>query len=197
MKKFSDFAKATLSGGILFILPVIVLIIILNRFLSFLRDVVRPFAEKIPYTKVAGLGVITLLSILLLLLACLVAGLFMRTVIAQQIKKILDEQVLIFIPGYSYLQAMSATKLDVQSQQHWKPATVNIDECEVLCFVTEETEHFCSIFLPDSPLPTSGSISVKDKTQVQFLPLTVAQANTMIRRFGKGAAIAMEDLSKK
>jgi hypothetical protein len=41
----------------------------------------------------------------------------------------------------------------VRKTENWKPASIFVDDNEVLCFVIDETEDYCSIFLPSSPSP--------------------------------------------
>lgn len=193
MNKLAKFLRVTIAGGILFLIPLTVVLILLAKIVQYLRGVVKPIAEQLPLTHVAGLGVVTLLSIVLLLMICFIAGLFMQTSLAKRLKKWLEENVLFFIPGYSYLTAVFSDTLDRKSSENWKPATILVDDNEVFCFVVDETENYCSIFLPDSPMPSSGSICVREKDQVKFLPINVSQANILIRKFGKGAAHVMEN----
>lgn len=197
MNKLVKFIKVTLAGGILFLIPMIVLIVVVAKAMNLLKHVSKPLAERLGYTQVAGIGLSTLISIFLLLVLCFLAGLLMRTPRAKQLKTWLETSVLVYIPGYSYLQALSTDKLSTAGTSNWKPATILVDDNEVVCFVIDETEHYCSIFLPSAPTPSSGSVCVREKRLVRYLPINVAQASLIIRKFGKGAADVMEktDLS--
>ena len=194
MNKFLGFLRVTIAGGVLFLIPLIVIIVLLKKAIGFLRSAVEPLAVYIPLKHVAGLGVVTLLSIILLLIICFLAGLLMRTRVAKKIKSTLEDNVLSYIPGYSYVKAIFSGTLDSASQDNWKPATIFVDDNEVLCFVIDESEHYCSIFLPAAPSPSSGSVCVREKSLVRYLPLQVSQANMIIRRFGKGAASVLEKI---
>jgi uncharacterized membrane protein len=192
MGKLTNFLKITLTGGILFLIPVGVIIFILAKTVNFLYDFSRPITARLPFRNVGGVGVNTIMSIILLLLICFLAGIFMRTKFAKKIVKWLEDRVLVFVPGYSYLRARSTDWFSDEKTYAWKPATIFVDDNEVICFVIDETGDYCSIFLPSAPVPSSGSICVREKKNVTFLPVTVSEAVSMIRQFGRGASSAVE-----
>lgn len=194
MNKPFNFIKLTISGGLLFLIPVVVAIMVLAKAVHFLRSIVRPLAQQIPFTHVAGFGVVSILAILLLLLVCFLAGLFMRTPVAKKIKVWLEDGILSFIPGYAYLKELSMDTLAMKTNENWKPASILVDDNEVICFVVDETEHYCSLFIPDAPRPSSGSVCVRAKAEVRYLPIEMNEAKGLIRTFGKGAANILEKI---
>lgn len=194
MNKLVNFIRATIAGGVLFLIPMIVLIAVVSKAINLLQHVARPLAERFPFTQVAGVGVITLISILLLLLLCFLAGLLMRTPSAKKMKSWIESNLLVYIPGYSYLQALSTDRLSNENTANWRPATILVDDNEVICFVIDETEHYCSVFLPSAPVPSSGSVCVREKRLVRYLPINVSQASALIRKFGKGSASVFEKI---
>ena len=112
----------------------------------------------------------------------------MRTKLAKRIIQWLEDRVLIYIPGYSYIRARTTDLFSKEKIENWKPASIFVDDNEVLCFVIDETEDYCSIFLPSAPTPSSGSVVVREKTKVTYLPINMSEAVSMIRQFGKGAS---------
>jgi hypothetical protein len=95
----------------------------------------------------------------------------MRTKVAKKAVQWLEDRVLVFVPGYSYIRARSTDWFGKEKTENWKPATIFVDDNEVICFVIDETEDYCSIFLPAAPTPSSGSICVREKKNVTFLPI--------------------------
>src|SRR5262245_26090396 len=133
MKNLLSFIKATFVGGILFLIPTVAILLILSKAFEIIRRIAGPIAESLPVTQVGGVGIVTLVSIILLIIICLFAGLFMRTRFARKIIQWLEDKVLIYIPGYSYIKAISTDKLTAEGT-NWKPATVFFDDNEVICF---------------------------------------------------------------
>jgi uncharacterized membrane protein len=195
--KFANFFRITIAGGILFLIPVGVIIFIMAKTVNFLYDLSRPITARLPFRNVAGVGVNTLMSIILLLLICFLAGIFMRTKFAKKIVQWLEDRVLVFVPGYSYIRARSTDWFSQEKTHTWKPATIFVDDNEVICFVIDELGDYCSIFLPSAPTPTSGSICVREKSKVTFLPISVSEAVSMIRQFGKGASSSIDKVKNE
>jgi uncharacterized membrane protein len=194
MKKLGNFIRITIAGGILFLIPVGAIVFIMAKTISFLYRLSKPITSKLPFDNVAGVGVNTLMSIILLLLICFVAGIFMKTKFAKRITQWLEDRVLIYIPGYTYIRARSADLFSKEKTASWKPASIFVDDNEVICFVIDETEDYCSIFLPSAPTPSSGSICVREKSKVTFLPINVSEAVSMIRQLGKGASVPIQKI---
>ena len=192
LRKLSNFIRITIAGGILFLIPVGVIVFIMAKTIAFLYNFSKPITAKLPFKNVAGVGVNTLMSIILLLVICFVAGILMKTKFAKRITQWLEDRVLVYVPGYSYIRARSTDWFSKGNTDNWKPATIFVDDNEVICFVIDQTGDYCSIFLPSAPMPSSGSICVRETSKVTFLPVNVAEAVSMIRQFGKGASSSIE-----
>jgi uncharacterized membrane protein len=197
VNKFSNFIRITIAGGIIFLVPVGVIVFILAKTINFLYRLSKPITSRLPFENVGGVGVNTLMSIVLLLLICFLAGIFMKTKLAKRIIQWLEDRVLVYIPGYSYIRARSTDWFSDDKTSNWKPATIFVDDNEVICFVIDETNDYCSIFLPSAPTPSSGSICVREKAKVTFLPINVSEAVSMIRQFGKGASSSIEKVKNE
>ena len=195
MKHPMSFIKTTIVGGLLVLIPVVVTIFILSKLFDFLQRFSNIIAKMLPFTNVAGVGITTLISIILILIICFLAGLFLRTTFMQRVIGWLEDNILSYIPGYSYLKAVSTNALTKEGTANWKPATVFIDDNEVICFVIDESENYCTIFLPSAPAPSSGTVGARHKSNVRYLSLTVRETILLIKQFGKGAAKEIERLN--
>jgi len=121
----------------------------------------------------------------------------MRTRSAKKIVQWLEDRVLVYVPGYSYIRARSTDWFSDEKTNTWKPATIFVDDNEVICFVVDESGDYCSIFLPSAPVPSSGSICVREKKNVTFLTTSVSETVAMIRQFGRGASISVEKVKNE
>jgi len=50
--------------------------------------------------------------------------------------------------------------------------------------------------MPSAPTPSSGTVCVRKKRLVRLLPFNVSEAILLIKKFGSGAAAAVEELDK-
>lgn len=193
MKKIFSYIKTTIVGGILLLIPLTVLLFVLEKAIRLVQHIVAPVAKDLPF-DVPGIGVATLLTILVLLLLCFLAGIFMHTRVAQHFKTAIENNILVHVPGYSYLEALSTDKLSVDHQSGWKPAVTEIDGSEVICFVIDESAHYCSVFLPSAPTPSEGSVCVREKQDIRYLPINMSETITLLKSFGRGGAMILEKM---
>src|SRR5205085_3413791 len=70
--------KTTLVGGVVFMMPVVVLIVVFTKAGGYLRKLAQPLAKVLPLDTVFGVVVADAILIALFLLACFLAGLLTR-----------------------------------------------------------------------------------------------------------------------
>ena len=87
MKTLAQFVRTTILGGVIFLAPIVVLIVILAKAFGYAKTGVHAVVVHIPAVSDLSVGVATTLSILTVALVCLLAGLIAQTVIAQRLVK--------------------------------------------------------------------------------------------------------------
>jgi len=70
---FVEFLRATLVGGLLFLLPVVVVLIVLHRAMKYALDAAKPISHLLPVESVIGAYGENALAIFLLILVSLLA----------------------------------------------------------------------------------------------------------------------------
>ena len=113
MKAIALFARTTIVGGVFFLAPIVVLIVILANAFGFAKTGLQAIVVHIPRVSDLSVGVATSLSIAMIALVCLLAGLVANTLIAQRFVNALESSVLSKIPAYEYLKQESASALGV------------------------------------------------------------------------------------
>src|SRR5215204_504189 len=101
MKWHFTIMKQILSGIIFLLLPVTIMIIIFGKAISIVRMLILPIKKILPVERVFGIGLITIISILLILFACFLAGAMVENKMVRAAIKKLEDHFLVFIPGYS------------------------------------------------------------------------------------------------
>src|ERR1700722_12417795 len=90
MKTLDQFVRTTILGGVIFLAPIVVLIVILAKAFDYAKTGVHAVVVHIPAVSDLSVGVATTLSILTVALVCLLAGLIAQTVIAQRLCNVLE-----------------------------------------------------------------------------------------------------------
>ena len=159
MKTLVLFVRSTILGGVIFLAPIVVLIVILAKAFGYAKTGVHAVVVHIPAVSDLSVGVATTLSILTVALVCLLAGLIAQTMIAQRLVNVLEASVLSKIPAYEYLKQESASALGVAEIGELPVVFVPMEGGWQLGVQTEALSNgLVSIFVPGAPNPHSGSV---------------------------------------
>ena len=85
MKTIAQFVRTTIIGGLFFLAPIVVLIVILAKAFDFAKKGLNAVFVHIPAASDLSAGAATVLSVALVALVCFLAGLIAHTVIAQRV----------------------------------------------------------------------------------------------------------------
>jgi len=194
MKAFLKFLKTTLAGGILFLMPIIVLIVILEKALELARKIVVPLAAQIPIKSLIGLETPKLLALALVLFFCALAGLLARTALARRLTNRLESEVLANLPGYEFIKAMLASTVGVESEQAREVVLARIEDAWQIAFLIERLENdHVAVFVPGAPNPQSGAVYFMTTDRIKPTNLPPARALKCLRRVGVGANQLLND----
>ena len=93
MKTIAQFVRTTIVGGLLFLAPIVVLIVILAKAFEYAKKSLSAVLVYFPAAYELSAGAATALSVVLVALVCFLAGLLARTVPAQHIVNALESSV--------------------------------------------------------------------------------------------------------
>jgi uncharacterized membrane protein len=188
MKSILKFFRTTLAGGILFLLPVVVLIILIGKAVEIAHKIVLPLADLIQMEPVIGIEAPRLLAVVLLVLLCFLAGVLARTTIAQKATNWVESAALSNIPGYEFVKAVSLSLLAPEKQPEETIVLARFDDAWQIAFLVERLENdLVAVFVPDSPHPQSGSIFIMTRDRIKRVDLPVTSVLKCLKGYGKGA----------
>lgn len=179
------FIRTTVIGGILFLLPLVVLFIIFEKAHALLSVISDPISRKIS-DSILGFDGSALISILLLILICFMGGLVFRSKKVKKILQKLEDKVLIFIPGYSLIKSVTADTLGEDVANKLIPVRVADGEDWLLGFLIEEAKNHSTVFLPDAPKYDAGEIRIMPTSSVVKMDIPANKFTKMIRSYGVG-----------
>lgn len=188
MKVIAEFVKVTLAGGVLFLVPVVLTVILVREALKLAGKVLAPVARLVPAETVAGIVVADLLAVAAVLALCFAAGLFIRTQTGHTFGDRLERVVLRHMPGFTIFKSLTSGMVGLGSGSNVAVALARIEDAWGLCFVLErhETGVF-TVFVPSAPIPAAGSIYYPTEDRLQLLNVPVAEAVACIMRLGVGS----------
>jgi uncharacterized membrane protein len=188
MQSISRFVRTTILGGVLFLTPIVVIWLLLSKAYSLAGRVLLPLAALIPETLAARTTITAVLEVLLIALACFLAGLFARTMRAQRIVHELEVSVLSKVPGYEYMKQAGASMLGVGETSDYPVVLANLGGAWRIAVQTDILgEGLVAIFIPNSPNPLSGGVFLVPVDRVRPAGVSLAAAMEALRRCGTGA----------
>ena len=189
MKTLAQFVRTTILGGVIFLAPIVVLIVILAKAFGYAKTGIHAVVVHVPGVLELSVGTATVLSIAMIALVCLLAGLIAQTVIAQRLVNVLEVSVLSKIPAYEYLKQESASALGVAEIGELPLVFVPMEGGWQLGVQTEALSNgLVSIFVPGAPNPHSGSVFFFSTDIVRPAGIKLAAALGCLRRCGAGAS---------
>jgi uncharacterized membrane protein len=186
------FIKTTVLGGILFLVPVVIFIVVIGKALQLIDMVAEPMAKLLPFETFGGMGIAQLIALVFLILICFIAGLAARTATARGLVQSLETNVLDRIPAYALMKAKTGSVLTPEDTQDMQPVLIRFDDSWQVGFEVEKTGDGKSlVFLPGAPDPWSGSVCAVTAERIQPLPLNIREVSDLMKRLGKGSSEAL------
>lgn len=188
MKSILKIIKATFLGGVLFLVPLILLLVLLEKGFSIIQKITKPIINQFPDVKFLGLAIEEIVAILIIAFICFTAGLIAKTEFAQKLVRKLEEGILSFVPGYSFMKNMNESIMGFESQQDLKVILVPTDAGLQFAFLIEQIdENKFAVFIPDAPNPWSGSVVFVEKKNITEVNISQKEALACIRKLGYGS----------
>ena len=198
MKRVFKFMRATLAAGVLFLVPIVVLIVILQKALAIAGKVVAPLADRLPYESIVGMRTPVVLAVSVLVLFCLLAGLFARTKLAKRMIDSLENSVLSNIPGYHLFKSMGEDLLGTHSATPPPVVLIHLDEAWLFALQIETLENgLIAVYVPDAPHPTSGSVVFLTPDRVAATTIPERAALKCMKRIGMGSRALLRGVEFK
>jgi uncharacterized membrane protein len=187
MKGLISILRATIVGGVLFLAPFVVLIIILGKAIIITGSILTPVAEKLPIESLIGLETPKILAAVVLLLVCFLAGLFAKTALATKMVSWLEKAILSNLPGYSFIKNLGEEVAGTTPTQGYEVVLVRFDEAWQIGFLVERIPGgHVVVFVPDAPSPWTGGVFIFNEDRITPLKATSTSAVNCLRKLGAG-----------
>ncbi|HTS44032.1 MAG TPA: hypothetical protein VMH01_06520 [Puia sp.] len=194
MKELFALIRATLIGGLIFLVPFFLIVVIILKAVEILRKIVTPWATELGVSNLAGRATITILIIVIMVLICLIAGLIFRSGRIEARFPLLDAMADRMLPGYEILKAESKETGVSNIRDAWQAIYLKTEEGWCLAFIVEQkSDEYKAVFIPHVPRMDEGDLRIFPSKSMEYFPISSRDARLALRRFGFGAA---EGLSK-
>lgn len=185
MHQILRFVRTTLVGGLLYLVPIVVLLAILGKAVQVAHQFSPPVLELVEAAGLGGILTPQVVAVLLLILFCFAAGLFARTVVAKRFSRALESKVLANLPGYEFIKGVSENLAGVDTGSTHAPVMARIEDAWQIAFVVDRLDDgHLAVYVPGVPVSRSGSLYFMTADRVRPLPVPLKSALQALRHMG-------------
>ncbi len=193
MSRLTEFLKTTLVGGLLFLVPVVLVGLVLRHALQLAGKVARPIVAFFPYNQFAGIALGTIFAALMLVMIAFLAGLAARTNTGRRLTGWVEQSFLGNMPQYRVVTSMAEGLAKIEHSEGLVPVMVSTDGSWQLGYALEELGGgWTAVFIPQSPTPMSGNVLFVPAAKVRPLGIGIHEAMKLVKRMGMGSAEALK-----
>jgi uncharacterized membrane protein len=187
--KNTEFLKTTVKGGLIFLIPIGFILLALGKAFELVSKVSRPVVDRLPIEGPAGLLIVDLLSVLILILLCFIAGLMANLAWVRSKITVLENMLLSNVPIYSFVDSMVRSFAAAEDNTaNLMPVVAHFDDNAQLGFEVERTEAGnVVVYLPGAPNPWSGNTIYMTPDRVERIDIKTHEAIKVIRVLGRGS----------
>jgi uncharacterized membrane protein len=203
LKRTKTFLRTTLLGGVIVILPTIILIFAFKWLFGMVGNGIQPLTDLVvntmPLPDRYDQLIATAIVISVIILGCFFLGLFVKTRIGQWIYTGLEGSVLSRAPGYKMVKETVNQFLGKKKSPFSSVALIQVFENSTLmtAFITDEHENgMITVFVPTGPNPTSGFIYHLKKEFVHPVDVSIEDAMRSVISCGAGSEKLIKGLSR-
>ena len=199
MIKLKQFLTNTFLGGVLIVLPLVILFLVFRSLFLFVLDNVDPLVQVVIQTAMVGKPLAVLITIGIILGVCFFLGLFIRTAVGRFIYAFFEKNVFLRIPGFRIIKETVTQLLGSQKNLFKGVALVDLygSGTLVTAFITDrQIDGTVTVFIPSAPAPTAGFIYHVKAENIYEIDYPVDLAMKSIISFGAGSNSLYDDYLK-
>jgi len=206
VQSLKRFVKTSLIGGLIVLLPVGILVAVFLWIFNFVKSLVQPLTNLLlastPLSEDSNVQELlaTVIVLVMLVAACFVIGVIVRTQVGRFIHGQLENRILAIAPGYNLIKETVLQFLGNRPSPFSSVALARIfgNETMVTAFVTERHENgWYSVFVPTGPNPTSGNIYHLKPEYVHHVDQPIEDVMRSIISCGAGSAPIIKALEQE
>ena len=188
MKKLTDFFKTAAAGGLLVLLPVLLLCLILGEMLQLIVALATPIAGLLQKGGLEKVANPVFVALILLAGTSFVIGLIMHSKAGRQLGQWIEAATLKRLPVYRALKRLIRSFAGTEAGETFMPAMLEIDPGiqEIVYLVEETTDGLAAVLVPHAPTGFSGPVKIVDRKRLTLLDTNIGDLSRALSHWGVG-----------
>ena len=184
------FLKTTAIGGVLFLLPIVVVIVLLGYVFKAVVSVHGVLKEWIPFDSATGIALLFVLAVILIFAACFVAGLIAHRAIGVHFSRTMESHLMKVYPKYGIYKDLLAGKFGgAENAPSLSPVLVRKGEFLYPAFQADRlASGLIVVYFPGSPDTWNGSLALVGPDRVHPMDVPFAALIDIYERLGRDSS---------
>lgn len=183
-KNLWDHIKQQVLAGIIFLIPVFVIITIVQKIWKGLSGIGNSIAESLGLKSLIGSSSVTLSTTLLLVILFYAVGWLVRFSLLTRFRDWIEQTILQYIPGYLAYKAKMQEKL-LPKKDSRKPAWISFNHYRRPGLIIEESGNEAIVYFPNSPDSNNGQIMAVQMQQITLMDIDSSALIKQLQANGK------------
>ena len=190
MKSIIEFFKTTVVGGLVVVIPLMIIYFIFGELVDLLVALTDPITKELPFPAVINVIIATLIAIGAVVIICFVTGLLVRTGWGGAARDWIENKFLARMPIYTMIKNLTHRFVG-QSGEQFAPAEVDLygSDCRLLGLIVEALpDGRVVVFIPLAPTGTVGQVFIVPQERVLKLDATLGSVVNSVTQWGVGTS---------
>jgi len=196
MKNILGFLKTSLSGGILVLLPLVILYLLLDQIIEILIALATPIADLFPPGLFDNLKLPGVIALVLLVGASFLFGLALRSEILRRFGHWLERTLLGRLPLYNAVKKLSRGLIGAKEDGVFKPALMHSGdgEREIVYLIEEDGKGQVTVLVPWAPASFAGTLKIISRDRIELLDSNLGDTSRVLSHWGVGTFELLEKI---
>lgn len=188
MKRIGNFLKATLIGGVVVLLPVILIYLILAEVLELAVVMATPIADLFPAGSFDKVHLPVVVALFLIVGVSFVLGLLLLAGPGRAAGNWIERRVLGPLPGYRVVKSLTKSLGNVDGEESFKPALLRSQDGsrEIIYVIENHDDGQATVMIPQTPTAMTGRIRIVDQDHIEPLNASLAEVTAVLGHWGLG-----------
>ena len=186
MAVISKSSRTLIFGGLFFIIPVLLVIVGWKQIHQTLKPISTKISETFDLNTIFGPASIIIVTLILLIIICFIAGLLVEKGIVRNWSSGLEKKLFIFLPSLQMLKFRLIGDKDTIINDVWEGILFKEDSFYRIGFITDRSANYITIYVPDAPKIDAGEVRYVIKKDFEYYSLSMKEAMSAIYNFGEG-----------
>jgi uncharacterized membrane protein len=196
MNKIIEFLKTSLSGGILVLLPLIMLYLLLDEIIGILITLATPIADLFPGEIFDNLKLPGVIALVLLVGASFLFGLALRSEALRRFGLWIERSLLGKLPLYDAIKKLSRGLIGAKEDGVFKPAVMHSGdgEREIVYLIEEDGKGQVTVLVPWAPASFAGTLKIMSRDRIELLDSNLGDTSRVLSHWGVGTFALLEKI---